>query len=167
MLWFVYISFTVFVLASFKELSCWESWVLCWWFVDLETVVIKVVCDDKLTNCIFWFGIVEGRSESQTDLLINPFEKVFLWWFGDQFINVSQGVLLWSDTIVWGNYNVYDNKFNTWSLWADCLRAVQVLRKANSKPDGIIVSSKLIASFKEVLSAKNGQVLTNKQFFRL
>lgn len=64
MLWFVNYAFFVFVLSSFQELACRESRVLCWWFIDLETVIVEVVCDDELADSVLWLWIVKHSSEA-------------------------------------------------------------------------------------------------------
>ena len=78
----------------------------------MKAVIIEVVCDDEFTNGVFRLGIVENSVESQTDLLIDPLEEIFLWRFGNQLENVAQRVFFRSDTVVGWNYDVYDKILN-------------------------------------------------------
>ena len=74
----------------------------------MKTVVIQVVCDDEFTNGVLWFGVVELSCESETDLLVDPLEEIFFWWFWDQLENVAQRVLFRTNTVVWWDDDVCD-----------------------------------------------------------
>lgn len=58
----------------------------------MQTIVVQVVSDDKFTDGVFRFRVVENSCEPETDLLIDPLEKVFFGRFGHQLVNVPQRV---------------------------------------------------------------------------
>ena len=72
----------------------------------MEAVVIQVKCDDERTIDVLGFGSIELRSESETNLLVDPLEEVFSWRLRDEPIYIAQRVLLISEPIVRRDDNV-------------------------------------------------------------
>jgi hypothetical protein len=55
----------------------------------LKAIVVQIVGDNKGSVDVFRFGCVESSCESQADLLVHPFEEVFLGRFGNQAIDIA------------------------------------------------------------------------------
>lgn len=70
----------------------------------MDTVIIKVESYDEFSVCVFRLGVCLDSSESKADLLVDPFEEVFLWWFGDQSVNIAKRIFFGTDAIMgWNN----------------------------------------------------------------
>jgi hypothetical protein len=72
----------------------------------LQTVIVKEVSDDELSEAIFWLGASENCIKSEGDLLINPFEEVLFRRFGNQAENVAERIFLRANSIVRRNYYI-------------------------------------------------------------
>lgn len=55
---------------------------------------------------VFGLGVAEFSAEAQDDLVIHPFEEVFLGRLGDQAVHISQGVLFIPESIIRRNDDI-------------------------------------------------------------
>lgn len=90
----------VFEGSSLEEFTVPETWVFSWGLIDLKSIVVQEVSDDKASICVLWFWFCEYCIESEGDLLINPLEEVLLWGFRDQSEDIPEGIFLWTYSIV-------------------------------------------------------------------
>ena len=87
------IALTRLIAASLQKFASPEARVLAVGLIDLKAVVIEEVGNDELSVAVLGLRSSKDSVESQGDLLVDPFEEVFLRWFRDQPIDVSQRVL--------------------------------------------------------------------------
>lgn len=92
----------VLVLVAVKELALDDTRVLLGWFVDRDAVISQVEGNDEAAVNILWDARVETSCKSE-DLLviIDTLEEVALWLLWDKLVDVSECVLLISNSIVW------------------------------------------------------------------
>lgn len=102
----------VLVLSPLKEWSFNNTRVLLSWLKDGDGVVGKIERDDESSVNIFRDFRVESSSISE-DLLIvvDILEEINLWFLGYELVDVTKGINLISEAIMWWNLN------NDWVSW--------------------------------------------------
>lgn len=94
------------VVSSLQKLSSPETWVFQRRFIDLQTVIVQEVSDNKLSVRVFRLRRSKDCVKSKRDLLINPLEEIFFGRLWYQSKNVSQRIFLWTDSVVRRNDNI-------------------------------------------------------------
>ena len=121
----------VLVLLSGKEWTLNDTRVLLGGLEDRDGLVRKVVGDDESAVNILWNTSVESGCVSQ-DLfvVINVLEEVNLWLLWDQVVDVTKGVNLVSESIVWWNlswdfaWGSWFFNFSEWEVTSESLEVV-------------------------------------------
>ena len=97
----------VLVLSSLKVRSLDDAGVLLFWLVDRDRVISQVEGDNESSLDVLRHPCVESCGVSQ-DLfvIINKFEEINLRFLWNQIVDISEGILLVSKSVVGWNLNV-------------------------------------------------------------
>lgn len=60
----------------------------------MQAIVVEVISDDEFSIAVLWLRSREDCVESETDLLVDPFEEIFLRRFRNQSKNIPERIFL-------------------------------------------------------------------------
>jgi hypothetical protein len=96
----------VLVFAAFQEFAFHDARVSSGRLVNQETVVVAEKLDHELAVGVLRQGVAELGSETEDNLIVHPFKKVFFGRFGHQAVYIAEGVLLVAEAIVGRNDDI-------------------------------------------------------------
>jgi len=102
----------ILILSPFKEWTLDNSWILLSWFENGNGVISQIERNDKSSINVLWDLCVESSSISENlFVIINIFKEIYLWFFSNKFIDITEGINFVTEAIMWWYLN--DN----WVSW--------------------------------------------------
>jgi hypothetical protein len=76
------------------------------WLEDGDGVISQIERDDKSTVNVLWdFGVESSGISQDLLVIINVFKEIYLRFFGDKLIDITERIDLVTKTVVWWDLN--------------------------------------------------------------